>query len=282
MMKNSRAFGFIIIALTYAAAVGVGAAVFFVCAELPLWLRLLLADIAATVVVYAVSCIARNASVYDPYWSVQPLVIVPVAAATVGACGISGALLIAATALWGVRLTANWAYTFKHLGVQDWRYDNIKRATGKLYFLVNFIGIQMIPTLVVFACQMPAIMYFEAIAPDSALCAFGIAVMLAATALELIADVQKHITRAHGGSGIISVGLWKHGRHPNYVGELAFWWGLYAAVVACVPTLWWTFFGAAANTLLFMCVSIPMAEKQSALRHGEEWKEYKNVTRLMI
>ena len=38
-------------------------------------LSFFLADVAATVLVFIFSLIFRNASVYDPYWSVQPPVI---------------------------------------------------------------------------------------------------------------------------------------------------------------------------------------------------------------
>ena len=43
------------------------------------WLSLLLADVVATIIVFIFSLIFKNASVYDPYWSVQPPVILTVA-----------------------------------------------------------------------------------------------------------------------------------------------------------------------------------------------------------
>ena len=39
-------------------------------------LKLLIIDIAMTVIIYLFSVIFKNASIYDPYWSVQPIVIV--------------------------------------------------------------------------------------------------------------------------------------------------------------------------------------------------------------
>ena len=39
------------------------------------WIKLLVADVAATVVTFVFSVLFSNASVYDPYWSVQPIVI---------------------------------------------------------------------------------------------------------------------------------------------------------------------------------------------------------------
>ena len=39
-------------------------------------LKILLLDVIATIFIFILSCIFKNASIYDPYWSVQPIVIV--------------------------------------------------------------------------------------------------------------------------------------------------------------------------------------------------------------
>lgn len=59
----------------YILAAAVGIVVFW---RLPChWIgSLLIADVAATVVTFIFSLLFHNASVYDPYWSVQPIVIV--------------------------------------------------------------------------------------------------------------------------------------------------------------------------------------------------------------
>ena len=75
-MKNiGRIWSFAIIALIYATAAVVGI-VSYIYLPFPFWLNLLIADIISTVVIFVFSLIFRNASVYDPYWSVQPIVIV--------------------------------------------------------------------------------------------------------------------------------------------------------------------------------------------------------------
>lgn len=281
-MKQSRGLGFLIIALTYLLATAAGVGVFFVFPALSLWLKVLLADIAATIVVYIVSLITDNASVYDPYWSVQPMVIVPLIMWASGNFSPVAIFLLVFVEIWGVRLTANWAYTFKNLGEQDWRYDNIRKQTGAAYPLVSFIGIQMMPTLIVFVCQMPVIALMGADSVMNGWTVIGMVIMGIGILLETFADLTKHSFRANGGAGIVKNGLWKKGRHPNYLGEILFWWGVYAVVLAAAPVLWWTFFGALANTLLFLFVSIPLAEKQSALRHEADWEDYKSNSRLFI
>ena len=149
-LKKNRAASFVAVALVYIIATVVGIAVYKML-DLPWWLSLLIADVAATVVTFIFSVIFGNASVYDPYWSVQPIVIL--LAFFIGKpFNFIRLLLLIIVSIWGIRLTANWAYTFKNLKHQDWRYTMFKEKTKKLYPLVNLFGIHLFPTIVVYLC----------------------------------------------------------------------------------------------------------------------------------
>lgn len=98
--------------------------------------NLLLADMASTVVIFIFSLIFKNASCYDAYWSVAPIVIVfgylfttPFNAVRI--------LLSISVLLWGLRLTLNWVYTFDNLKWIDWRYQKLKNQTKLFYPIVN-------------------------------------------------------------------------------------------------------------------------------------------------
>lgn len=283
-MKNYRLVSFLVVFVTYVSAILIGTVSFLYMTFLPVIWNLLIADLIATAVVFAMSIVTSNASMYDPYWSVAPLAMTPLLMVFTKSYDINSILLLVFLEIWAIRLTANWAYLFKGLDHQDWRYMTLREQSGRLYPLVNLFGIHYIPTLVVFSCLVPLIELYA----DSSMTEFkpmsliGGLVMLICTALELIADMQRHRFREGGNKGVVNVGLWKHGRHPNYLGEIGFWYGLYAFVVAVDPSLWWTFFGCVINTLLFLFASIPMAEKNSAKRHGQEWEEYKKESRLFI
>ena len=73
-IKKNRIASFIIVSIVYVLATAVGIYVFHAI-ELDWWLSLLVADSLATVVTFIFSLIFKNSSVYDPYWSVQPPVI---------------------------------------------------------------------------------------------------------------------------------------------------------------------------------------------------------------
>ena len=239
---------------------------------------LLLADVAATIIVFIFSLIFGNASVYDPYWSVQPPVIVAVALAKAGA-GTMGWLLFAAILFWALRLTANWAYNFESFEYQDWRYVMLKEKTGRAYPLINFLGIHMFPTFVVYLCVLPAVAAVAEGAAFKPLCLIFILLCFAAAVFQGIADVQMHIFRSSGAGGFIRTGLWKKSRHPNYACEILMWWGVGLASVTALGGKWWLLAGAAVNTLMFLFVSIPMADKRQSRKPGFE--EYKKATRML-
>lgn len=281
-IRENRAWCFVIVALVYVLAAAVGVATFVVL-PFAFWLNLLIADILATVVTFLFSVAFRNASVYDPYWSVQPIVII-VAFAIRKTPTAAGILSVIAILLWGIRLTANWAYTFHGLHLQDWRYTMLKKKTGAFYPLINFIGIHMAPTLIVYACVLPAVFVLYYATTVNVLFVVFVCLSLGATALQTISDCQMQKFRrdkAEGkASGFIRAGLWKYSRHPNYLGEILMWWGIALAAVSLMPHRWYLLFGALANTLLFFGVSIPMAEKRQAQKDG--FDEYRKQTRLLL
>ena len=135
-MKMNRASSFVLLALVYLLASAVGVLVYL---WMPgdMWLRLLVADVAATLLTFVYSLLFHNASVYDPYWSVQPMVILSafILTETVTAGKL---LLLVAVCFWGLRLTANWAYTFHGMEHQDWRYTMLKEKTGCNKSLLHF------------------------------------------------------------------------------------------------------------------------------------------------
>lgn len=278
MLKKSRAASFIAVTLVYILATAVGLAVYGAC-PLPWWLSLLVADIAATAVTFLFSVLLGNASVYDPYWSVQPPVIL-LALAIGRDLTALGVLLLAAVSLWGIRLTANWAYTFRGLCHQDWRYTMLKEKTGPFYPIINFIGIHLVPTLVVYGCVMPAayaIVNGTALSVGSVL---FLCLSFGATLMQGIADLQMHKFRKERPTPFIRTGLWRYSRHPNYLGEILMWWGVALSVIAADSAAWYLAAGAIANTVLFFAVSIPMADGRQSEKEG--FAEYKRQTRMLL
>lgn len=277
-VKENRAASFIIVTLVYILATIIGVCTYRAL-DLAWWLALLIADMVATCAVFAFSILFKNASIYDPYWSVQPPVIL-VAFALGKQLTALGVLLMIAVWFWAIRLTANWAYTFKSLCHQDWRYTMLRKKTGALYPFVNFTGIHMVPTLIVYACILPAVYAILHELPLNGISVMCLCVSVLAASMQGVADMQMHQYRKDLDGAFIRHGLWKYSRHPNYFGEILMWWGVGLAVVAAAPNACGLLLGAIANTILFLVVSIPMADGRQAEKDG--FAEYKAQTRALL
>lgn len=247
---------------------------------MPSVLALLLADVLATIVVWAFGLLYENVSVYDPYWSVFPPVAFLLWAFYTGTWSVPVILLIIASWYWGWRLTRNWAITFKGIGHEDWRYTKYRDRHPLVFHTINLFGLNMMPTLVVFAAMLPGLKLFESTAPANILTYFGCIVCIASATIQLIADKQSHDFRAAHPGKVCNVGLWKHGRHPNYFGEIQFWWGIWI-MYASLYGIDMYIGGAIAMTALFLGISIPLMEKRQ-LANKPDYAEYRRQTRILI
>ncbi len=231
-----------------------------------------LADLAATIAVFLFSVATRNSSMYDPYWSVAPVLIALFWLSRPGSNGLANArhiLIFALLCLWALRLTANWASRWRGLADEDWRYRDIQKQTGMMYWPVSFVGIHLMPTILVFLGCL-ALWPVLSNRPTQITWLDGVAalVTLAAVTIEATADLQMGWFRrdpARAGQAM-PPGLWSLSRHPNYFGEVLFWWGLYLFVLADQPSYWWAIVGPVAMLLLFLGISIPIMERHLLAR----------------
>lgn len=92
----------------------------------------------------------------------------------------------------------------------------------------------------------------------------GAVVWLAGFLIETIADAQLYIfkKKQENQGRVMTEGLWKYSRHPNYFGESVMWWGIF--LIACsIDYGWATFYSALIITLSLRFLSgIPILEKK--------------------
>jgi len=283
MGKASRGASFVYCGLIYLIALLAGYFVFRFFSDGGMLLATFLADIAATIVVWFFGLLLGNASLYDPYWSVAPLVILPLWLWTShAAAGVSGILFLAAIYVWGLRLTYNWANRWQGLSHQDWRYTMLRDQNPRLYFITNLMGINLMPTVLVFLGMAPV--YYAARAGGEAglLTYLGFAVCIGAAVLQAVSDRQMEAFKSSRKSkdDNIDTGLWRLSRHPNYLGEVSFWWGIWLMQMGVTP-VWLTVIGPVAISLLFIFVSIPMMERH--VRNAKPgYAEYQEQVPMLI
>ena len=282
MKKMSKPLSLLVVLTVYTAAFFVGLLVYRLLLVPPVW-AYLCADAAATVVIWVSGLVFRNASMYDPYWSVAPLVLFVCFVLDACAFDVADALYLAVFAFWGTRLTLNWGIGWQGMGHQDWRYTMLHDQNPTLWPLTNFFGINMIPTLIVFINLLPAYYSAQTSGQFSVLTAAGAVVCLSAAVLQIVSDGQMRRFRLNAANrGLnMAAGLWKYSRHPNYLGEVSFWWGIYIMMLGQTPAMWWTIFAPVLMTLLFAFISVPMMEKRLlATRPG--YAAYKKATSVLL
>lgn len=278
----SKGVSIAIIMGIYIIAASVGIFVFDkAVAAMPEVLALLLADVAATIITWGFGLVYENVSVYDPYWSVIPPVVFTIWAFYKSCWTLPVIMLLIAVWYWGIRLTGNWAHTFKGLAHEDWRYTKYRETQARpLFHLTNFFGLNMMPTLLVFACMLPGLGLFEANAPANLLTILGFVVCLSSATIQLVADTQAQRFRLANPGQVCNVGLWKHGRHPNYFGEVQMWWGVWL-MYASLCGFDWLILAPLAMTALFLFISIPLMESRQ-LQNKPAYAEYRKNTRILI
>ena len=247
-------------------------------------LRFLVADLVMMMIAFVFSLYKRNSSVYDAYWSVIPFYFILAMWWDAPSWGAHQWVYAGVVSVWSWRLTHNWYRSWSGWSHEDWRYVNYRKQLGKQFIWMNFFGLHLYPTLIVFASLLGM---FTVMSPTvhehSFLFPLGAAIAATGIALELFADnaLYAHRTATADRPLILRKGLWNYTRNPNYLGEMLFWWGL-ALMGFAYGAAWWTGIGAAGMVAMFVFASIPMKEARLRETKGEAFEKYmREVPRIL-
>lgn len=209
-------------------------------------------------IVFVPSYAAKTERYYDLTGSVTYLSVVACAVA-LGNRDPRSLLLALLIGVWALRLGSFLFARIRRDGA-DRRFDALKRDFLRFLMTWTLQGLWVFLTA---ACALAAISA-ATLEPLGPLAALGTAIWIAGLAIEVIADRQKSRFREDPANRerFITTGLWAWSRHPNYLGEVMFWWGLALFGLAADPAWWWTCAGALSITAMFVFASIPMMEKR--------------------
>lgn len=281
---SSKAKTMIELTLFYLIGFAIGVVVFFVFPDFHIVIRVLLGDIAMTLWIWMYGLIRKNSSVYDPYWSVVPPVILILVALYLDVEWTSSSiLLICGVSIWATRLTYNWALGWNDFSEQDWRYTMIMQNHPKLWILSNLFGIMMMPTFIVFIQLIGGIAVLQQEASMNMISILGFVMIVAASMIQYVADKQMRDFKSRTAPFKLCIeeGLWKYSRHPNYFGEVSVWWGVYLIYVGTFGVLDLAILPPILMTALFLFISIPMMEKK-ILKSRPQYADYQNRVSMII
>ncbi len=187
-------------------------------------------------------------------------------------------LVTALVAVWATRLSLYVHFRNRNKS-EDFRYRKWREEWGKSFyfrsylqvFLLQSILLVLIATPIIYVCSVPnpPLGYIDVV---------GALIWLIGFFFEAVGDEQlRRFMRDPSNKGrIMTSGLWRFTRHPNYFGEVTLWWGIFVIALG-VPGGWRTIIGPATITFLILKVSgIPMLEAK--YRGNPQYEAYQRRT----
>jgi steroid 5-alpha reductase family enzyme len=208
------------------------------------------------VLLWLLSLRLRDASIVDIFWGPGFVVAAWTAHALSDNDSPRAWLVCAMVTVWGVRLAVHLAR--RNLGHgEDYRYRTMREKYGKRFPLVSLGTVFVLQAVLLWTIALP-VAFAHAPAATTPLGWMDAAGMLAwavGLAFEWIADAQlARFKRSSGSAGaVLSRGLWRYSRHPNYFGNFLLWWGIGLTAVSAGAA--WTLVGPALLTFLLLRVS---------------------------
>ena len=242
------------------------------------WLYILIWHVSATLIIFLFSNIHKNSSIYDPFWHVAPIPIVFYIAKQSSLPTLELNLVLAAFLFWALRLTYNWYLNWNNLDHEDFRYIDLKNNNKYMAFINDLFGIHLIPTLIVNVSLYPIYVALNSESLNE-LVYLGFIIIIIAVVIQYISDDQMRKFRKDESNlgKTMKYGLWKYSRHPNYLGEVSFWFGIYIFALASGLTTIWLLACPIVMLALFVFISCPMMDNRS-LKRRSDYKEYMDKT----
>jgi steroid 5-alpha reductase family enzyme len=201
--------------------------------------------------------------------------------------------------LWALRIFLHIGSRFLKKKEEDFRYKNW-RNTWKYFYIRSYFQIYIFQGFLMFLMSL-AVLSVISQPPNGAfplapfysyvkifVVGVGISLSLFGLLFEAIADLQlkQFLTSSSqqpSGTQIMKSGVWKYSRHPNYFGEITFWFGIllislpqtlsFSLLLSCIPFTLISF-------LLLKVSGIPLLEEK--YKDNQEFLAYKEKTPALV
>lgn len=196
---------------------------------------------------------------------------------------MAGLAVNALISVWGIRLALHIYFRNRKKG-EDHRYLAWRKEWGSWFYVRSYFQIFMLQGALLYIIVFP-VLYMNYFRTEQALGLWDIAgffVWLFGFCFESAADWQlkQFIANPANKGKIMTQGLWRFSRHPNYFGEVVQWWGIFLYAVSA-PSGYVSVVGPLTITLLILFVSgVPLLEKKYAGR--EDFARYARQTSIFI
>lgn len=192
-------------------------------------------------------------------------------------------LLLLMIFIWAIRLGTYLLLRIRKIG-KDNRFDSMRES------ILKFGSFWLLQGFTVFVVLIPATYFFNSNIDELSLLSYlGILIWLVGLIIETIGDYQKtvFINNPENKGKWVNTGLWKYSRHPNYLGEILVWIGVYLfilpslnsgeALIGLISPIFIT-------VLLLFISGVPLLEKSANKKWGNDpdYLSYKNDTGTLL
>lgn len=231
------------------------------------------------VITFIIAQAQKNNGLIDIAWGLGFVVSSVMSFVTGTPKGLVPVVMTICVTVWGLRLT--WYLARRNLGKpEDFRYAQMRETWNPSTFYIKmFLRIYILQLILNFVINLPTIVTnLQDQASWGFAAAVGLAVWLTGFYFEAVGDSQLKRFKANPANKgkLITEGLWKYSRHPNYFGEATQWWGIFIMAISGGRN-YWLIISPLLITLFLLYVSgVPMLEKKYAGR--PDWEDYKRKT----
>lgn len=187
----------------------------------------------------------------------------------------------AVVAIWAVRLGGYLFYRIHKMG-HDSRFDEMRNS------IPRFLGFWTLQGITVAVVSVPFLLIFNSTVSDlNWIHGLGIIIFILGLVIESLADAQKFKFKINGNKKWVNHGLWKKIRHPNYLGEILVWIGVWAFSLGSL-TIVGAAIAAISPVFIFILLryvsGIPLLEESHDKKWGDvaEYQAFKKRTGLLL
>jgi steroid 5-alpha reductase family enzyme len=213
---------------------------------------------------FVVSLVTKRNDIADVAWGLGFIATAAFLGIRTGNWHTHALIVMVLTSLWGLRLAVH-IFSRNRKKAEDFRYKQWREEWGKWWIVRSLFQVWLLQGLFMWLISMSAIAAFAASQQAISLIQFmGILVWIIGFYFEAVGDWQlaQHIKNPKNKGVLMTTGLWKYTRHPNYFGEVTQWWGVWL-VVAGLPFGWLALISPLTISWLILKVSgIPLLEKK--------------------
>lgn len=244
---------------------------------------MLLASLAANGVFFVIALLLKTDVFTDITYSMIFVILTLFLFFTSGETDMLHVLTAVSVVLWGFRLGGYLLWRILRIKV-DHRFDD-KRDS-----FLRFGSFWLLQAVTVWAVMLPVYGIMTSPAFDAVpwYLFIGIPVALIGLFIETLSDLQKYRFKSspEGKGNFMRTGIWKYSRHPNYFGDMLFWWSIsFPGIFLFNGFEYLYFFGPVFISLMLLFVSgVPLLEKSAEEKWGNdpEFRDYQKTTSLVI